>query len=179
MQYPAALIIHGETVQNKFPGWHDILKGSRNSNVNERIDARFKFKVSKFTQDTINSMTNNDRQSAQDEDSSDDSDIEVTMPSPQPSTCNTIDKGTPLATNAQETQPHRSLFSDKKVSQSTEHIKRQAPPKPVQTPPVSPKQRQPRHLSIYTPSSTPDTDQNARPPDTDRTVNVSPHDPSS
>ena len=122
-------------------------------------------------------MKNIDRQSTQAEDSSDDSDIEVTMPSP-PST-NTTDQGTPLASNAKVTQPTRSLFSDNKLSQSTEKNKRHAPSKPIQTPPVSPKQRQPRHLSIYTPSSKPDTDQNARPPNTGSIDNVSPHDPSS
>ena len=178
--YPAALVIHGETVQNKFPGWHEILKGSRNSNVNERIDARFKFKASQFTQDTINSMANNDRQTAQEDDlndDSDDSDIEVTMTSPQPA--NTTTKGTPPATNSKLTQPHRSLFSDNKLIKSTEKIKRQAPSTPIQTPPVSPKQRQPRHLSIFTPNSKPVTDQNARPPNIDSTDNVSPDVPSS
>lgn len=41
LTYPAALVVNGDVVINKFPGWHEILRGSRNSNVQARIEARY------------------------------------------------------------------------------------------------------------------------------------------
>ena len=45
LKYPAALVINGETVRNEFPGWHDILRGSRNTNVKARVNEKFKRSV--------------------------------------------------------------------------------------------------------------------------------------
>ena len=38
--FPAELTVHGETVRNLFPGWKEILQGSRNSNVKTRTEIR-------------------------------------------------------------------------------------------------------------------------------------------
>ena len=42
IKYPAALVINGDTVQDHFPEWHIILRGSRNSNVPHRIQEQVK-----------------------------------------------------------------------------------------------------------------------------------------
>jgi hypothetical protein len=35
------LEVNGETVRNLFPGWHSILRGSRNSNVESRVNETY------------------------------------------------------------------------------------------------------------------------------------------
>jgi hypothetical protein len=42
LKFPAALVINGKTVKNLFPDWYEILRGSRNSNIMERIQEKFK-----------------------------------------------------------------------------------------------------------------------------------------
>ena len=42
IKYPAALVINGDIVQDHFPEWHSILRGSRNSNVQDRIKEQVK-----------------------------------------------------------------------------------------------------------------------------------------
>lgn len=41
IKFPAALEINGDTVRNLFPDWHKVLRGSRNSNANARIQEKF------------------------------------------------------------------------------------------------------------------------------------------
>ncbi|XP_060560693.1 uncharacterized protein LOC132720552 [Ruditapes philippinarum] len=41
LKYPAALEVNGETLRNLFPGWHSILRGSRNSNVESRVNETY------------------------------------------------------------------------------------------------------------------------------------------
>ena len=181
LKYPAALVIHGETVQNKFPSWHETLKGSRNSNVNERIDARFQFKVTEFTKSTMNLLSQADCQPNRDDVLSDDgSDMEVTIPSTQLSSAASASASgdTPQQSNVKVTLPHRSLFSDTKPKQTPNKKKGHAPAKPEGSPPVSPHQRQFKPLSIYTPKPNPANDQD-KPPDTTSISNPGNHDPSS
>lgn len=35
--YPAALKVNGTTVENMFPGWHDVLNGSRHTDASKRV----------------------------------------------------------------------------------------------------------------------------------------------
>ena len=173
IKYPASLVIRGETVRNKFPDWYEVLQGSRNSNINERIDIRFKAKVQEFTEKTMNEITKNDIQTDGDDYSSDESDMEVTMHKIQETNTPSRANSPNPTNNTMATAPHRSLFSSNK--KSAEKIKRPAPSKPNQTHPESPNQSQPRQLSVFTPSEQSHDDQVDRPPDTDTADNANPH----
>ncbi|KAH3816919.1 hypothetical protein DPMN_118444 [Dreissena polymorpha] len=83
MLFPAALSVHGEVIRNLFPDWHSVLRGSRNSDVDSRIDQRFQkitadFAISEDTQQPLQSTEPSKEpksvqevQSASDDDESD------------------------------------------------------------------------------------------------------------
>jgi hypothetical protein len=45
IKFPAALEINGDVVRDLFPGWYETLRGSRNSNVQARIQERYNHTV--------------------------------------------------------------------------------------------------------------------------------------
>ncbi|KAL4239213.1 hypothetical protein ACF0H5_000030 [Mactra antiquata] len=46
-RYPAALVINGQTVRDHFPGLHEILRQSRNSDITSRVEVIYKSNVQK------------------------------------------------------------------------------------------------------------------------------------
>lgn len=48
IKFPAALKVNGVTVKDHFPDWSEVLKGSRNSNVPNRVQEQVKILASEF-----------------------------------------------------------------------------------------------------------------------------------
>lgn len=55
--FPAALVINGDTVRNMFPGWYEVLRGSRNTNSKARVEARYQHLVKEYTQAVAEPIT--------------------------------------------------------------------------------------------------------------------------
>ena len=48
LRFPAALVVRGEVVRDCFPGWNDILRGSRNINTSERVRAHYEANTDRY-----------------------------------------------------------------------------------------------------------------------------------
>ena len=134
-------------MSNHFPDWYDVLKGSRNLNVPQNVDERFKLKVSQFTKETLQHQ-----EIPEDTVSSDDSDMEVIvsniakMTNTVPVPSEPISKTDQSLSNRSKSPLKTNSASQLKPA-SPEPVTRTAPQKP----PPSPKKHQAPRLSIFTP----------------------------
>lgn len=67
IRFPAALVVNGDVVRDMFPGWHSILRGSRNSNVKARVNELFQLSIEEsmmFSGNDVNGDVNDDANDA-------------------------------------------------------------------------------------------------------------------
>ena len=80
LAYPAALVVNGDVVRDLFPGWFDVMRGSRNTDSRARIQSRYNHLRSDATSKSTKQARESPRPPSQSiVEESDDSDMDVVV----------------------------------------------------------------------------------------------------
>ena len=96
LRFPASLVINGDTVKDLFPDWHEVLKGSRNSDVRNRIDEQVKVLATEVVKASSSFKPTLDFDS---DDTDDDSEMETSIPNHQQNATNISTANIQLSTS--------------------------------------------------------------------------------